>query len=301
MKNKLIIKPKVSIVLPVFNAGKYLKDCLESLLNQTYKNYELIIVDDHSTDNSYEILKEYKGKNKKIRIFRNNKNKGVSETAKKAISLAKGDYIARMDADDIAILNRLEKQIRYLENHPETVALGGQCITIDSKNNVIGEKVFPTTFNEIYKYIFRFIPVQQPTLMIAKNRLPKNFVYYTDGMNTAEEVELLFKLFKHGRVENLDETLLLYRIHDANTSFLNIKETFLLTLFARIKAIFVHNYKPDMVGIIYTFLQAAIVLMLPKRTALFIYKIIRNASILSITSYFRHHGFTKLSFFSIQK
>lgn len=289
MKNKINENPKVSIVLPVYNAGGYLRNCLESLLNQTYQNFELIIVDDHSIDGSYEILKDYEKKYKSIKLFRNNTNKGVSETVKKAISVTEGEYIARMDADDIAFPNRIEKQVDYLQKHPKTVALGGQCLIIDSENKIIGKKVFPTSFEDIYKYIFRFIPVQQPTLMIAKKRLPKNFVYYIDGMNTAEEVELFFKLFAHGKVENLSDPILLYRIHDKNTSLLNVKETFLLTLLARIKAIFKYGYKPSTTGIVYTFLQAFIVLILPKKVILFLYNITRNASTASPASFLKYN------------
>lgn len=296
MKKNLSKNPKVSIVLPVFNAGIYLKDCLESLLNQTYKDFELIIVDDCSTDNSYQILKQYSLKYRKIRLFRNNKNKGVSETVKKAISFSRGDYLARMDADDISLPTRIEKQLNYLENNPGTVAVGGQCFMIDASNKIIGKKIFPTSFEAIYKYIFRFIPIQQPTLMIAKKRLPERFKYYQDGMNTAEEVELFFKLFNYGRVENIDEFVLMYRIHDKNTSLINVKETFLLTLLARIEAVFKYNYKPDPIGIIYTVIQALVVLLLPQKIIIFLYKLIRNASVLSVRSFFKDYSLILPSF-----
>lgn len=273
---KINNNPKISVVLPVYNAVGFLKDCLESILNQTYQDFEFIIVDDHSTDGSYEILEQYAKRHKKIKLFRNKKNKGVSEAVKKAISLSRGEYIARMDADDISFPTRFEKQIDYLEKNKKTVALGGQCLTIDENNKITGTKTFPNSFEDIYKYIFHFIPVQQPTLMIARKRLPKNFTYYIDGMNTAEEVELIFKLFKYGKVENMDEILLLYRVHDKNTSMQNVKETFLLTLLARIKAIFKYQYKPTKTGILYTFIQTIIVLTLPQKFIVFLYKIIRN-------------------------
>jgi glycosyltransferase involved in cell wall biosynthesis len=284
MKNKTRI-PKVSVVLPVYNAVEYLELALNSILTQTFRNFEFIIVDDHSTDGSFEILMEYAKKNKKIKLFRNTKNRGVSETVKKAIRQCRGEYIARMDADDVSLPTRLEKQLKYLEQNKDTVALGGQCLTIDSENRITGNKTFPNSFEEIYKYIFHFIPVQQPTLMIARNRLPKRFVYYVDGMNTAEEVELFFKLFNYGKVENLPDTLLLYRIHDKNTSMKNVKETFLLTLIARIKAIFKYNYKPTKRGILYTFLQSIIVLLLPQRFILSLYKFTRNTPFVASPQY----------------
>lgn len=276
MKNKM---PLVSVVMPVYNAGGFLVEAIESILAQTYKNFEFIIVDDASTDNSFAILKKYKSRFPfKITVLRNAKRKGISETVKRAIAASSGDFIARMDADDIALPDRLEKQVRYLSINKKAVAVGGQCLLVDRRNAIIGRKTFPTRFEDVYRYIFRFIPVQQPTLMIAKARLPKDFVYYADGMNTAEEVELLFKLFQYGKVENLKDVVLRYRLHETNTSLANIKETFLLTLLARIKAVFKYGYKPNLLGIAITFAQAIIVLTLPQKTTLFLYKVMRKLS-----------------------
>lgn len=277
--------PKISVVLPVYNAAEYLELALNSILTQTYKNFEFIIVDDCSTDGSFKILQEYANKYKKIKLFRNKKNRGVSETVKKAIRQCRGEFIARMDADDVSLPTRLEKQLEYLEQNTETVALGGQCLIIDSENRITGNKTFPNSFEDIYKYIFHFIPVQQPTLMIARNRLPKRFVYYVDGMNTAEEVELFFKLFNYGKVENLPDTVLLYRIHDKNTSMKNVKETFLLTLVARIKAIFRYNYKPTKIGVLYTLIQALVVLLLPQKLIVSLYRFTRNTPFVASPQY----------------
>jgi hypothetical protein len=101
-------------------------------------------------------------------------------------------------------------------------------------------------------------------MMISRKLLPKNFRYYVDGMNTAEEVELIFKLFEYGKVENLTDTLLFYRIHGANTSLKDLKKTFLLTLLSRYKAIIAYNYHPTISGILATIAEAAVVLLLPK-------------------------------------
>lgn len=268
-------QPLVSVIMPVYNTGEYLVHALESILHQTYPNVEFIIVDDASTDTSWKILKAYAAKYPSIRIFRNKTNRGISETVKKAISKAKGTYLARMDADDIALPQRLEKQVAYLEKHPETVAVGGQCLLIDKNNTVTGKKTFPQNFEEIYRYSFQFVPVQQPTLMIAKDRLPKDFVYYVDGMNTAEEVELFFKLFQYGKVENLGDVVLKYRLHDKNTSFLNIRQTFLLTLISRLKATYKYGYKPCFSDAVITLLQTIAVLILPRRVSLSLYKLLR--------------------------
>jgi len=269
-------QPFISVIMPVYNAGNFLVEAIESILNQTYKNFEFIIVDDASTDNSYKILKSYAKKNKRIRLFRNKKNLGISQTVKKAINKSKGDFLARMDADDICLPNRLAKQLNYLITNPNTVAVGTQCYIIDKDGNLIGEKKFPVKFEDVYKYILKFIPVQQPTLMINKKKLPRNFQYYHDGMQTAEEVELIFKLFKYGKVENLPEPLHLYRIHNGNTSFKNLKKTFFLTLAARVKALFIYDYKPNLSGLAFTLLQTVCVFLLPQAIVFWLYQRIRK-------------------------
>lgn len=264
--------------MPVYNAGEFLVPAIKSIINQSYENFEFIIVDDGSTDTSWQIIQQYAKKHKKIRIFRNYKHRGVSNTLKRAISKISinTSYIARMDADDIAFSMRLEKQVNYLETHRKTVAIGGQYILINGNGNIIGRRRLPTDFESIYKYIYKFNPVLQTTLMIATNLLPPDFEYYIDGMNTAEEIVLMFKLFRYGKVENLPEELAMYRIHSRNTSLLDIRKTFLLTILARLKAVFLYNYKPQLSDIFITLTQALIVLLLPEYLTLFIYNKMRN-------------------------
>lgn len=276
MKNFQKNNSLVSVVMPVYNAGDFLVEAIRSILKQTYKNFEFIIVDDASTDDSWNILKKYRKKDKRIRIYRLEENLGVSQTVKFAIEKSKGKFLARMDADDIAHPKRLEKEVNYLLKNSQTVAVGTQCLLINKDGKTIGKKIFPTKFEDIYKYIFTFIPVQQPTLMINKTKLPKDFEYYHDSMNTAEEVELLFKLFLYGKVENINEKLHSYRLHDKNTSLKNLKKTFLLTLISRIKAIFKYEYKPTILGVISTLVQSLIILLVPSKIVLKIYWLLRK-------------------------
>lgn len=267
--------PLVSVVMPVYNARPYLAGSIGSILNQTFSNFEFIIIDDGSTDGSYGILQQYEKLDPRIKLLHNKYNRGVSSAVKKAIAAAKGKFLARMDADDIAVLERLETQVRYLQNHKKTVAVGAQCAIIDAEGNIIGKKIFPQEHKDIYKYIFAFIPLQQPTLMIDRRKLPKNFSFYEDGQNTAEEVALLFKLFNHGNVENLNQVLLLYRLHGKNTSLSNIRKTFFQTLKTRVKAIFIYSYKPTLSGIVWTILESIGVLFLPQKLVFFLYKKLR--------------------------
>lgn len=262
--------------MPAYNAGDFLRASIDSILNQTYKNFELIIVNDASTDETSEILNQYKRQDKRIRVITNKINLGISSSANIAISKAKGEFIARMDADDITLPQRIEKQVNFLNRNKNVVGLGGQCELINKDGVKIGEKLFPTDFKHTKQMIFANVPLQQPSLMVNKNLLPKNFVWYDNDFSSAEELELIFKLFKLGEVRNLKDIVLKYRIHNNNTSFINPKKTFYLTLKTRIKGITKYGYKPSFVGVVTTLAQIMFVLLVPNKFIYPIYTYIRG-------------------------
>lgn len=265
--------PLVSVVMPTYNAGNFLCSAIDSILNQTYKNIEFIVVDDYSTDDTLKILKQY---GKRIKVTTNKINLGISRSANIAINEAKGEFIARMDADDIASFDRIEKQVKFLISNKNVVAVGGQCELIDKYGIKIGEKLFPTDYKSIKSMIFANVPLQQPTLMVNKKLLPKNFVWYDNDFSSAEELELIFKLFKIGKVRNLPDFTLKYRMHNHNTSFINPKKTFYLTLKTRIKAIFKYGYMPSVSGTLTTIAQSIFILIMPNKFVYPVYLYIRG-------------------------
>ena len=240
-KNK---KPLVSIVLPVYNAGEFLVEAILSVISQTYKNWELICVNDDSKDNSLEILQDFALNNPRIKIYSNSKNLGVALTSNFAISKTKGKYLARMDADDIMFPDRIEKQIKFLQKNPGVVIVGGQCQLIDREGNLIGKKTFPTRNTDLYKMAFRSMPIQQPTMMINTKLLPKNFSWYVDKFKPADDLDLFFRLFNFGLFANLPDFVLKYRMHKTNISLVNPKRTFFLTYEIRKRAVELYNFKP---------------------------------------------------------
>jgi len=272
--------PLVSVIMPVRNAGSFLMEAVESILSQTYKNLELIVINDASTDGSLKILASFK--DKRIRIFSNKKQLGVTKSANIAIPKARGEYIARMDADDVSFPTRIAKQVAFLKKNKKVVAVGAQCELINSSGVKIGEKLFPLNDLKIRKMIFSSVPVQQPALMVAAGRLPKNFVWYDENLSSAEELELLFKLFEYGEIRNLDGFLLRYRIHKGNTSLKNPKETFYLTLKTRIKAISKYGYRPTVFGIFISAVQVVMVTLMPGRLIYPLFSLIRGMSKISI-------------------
>lgn len=272
------MKPIVSITLPIYNAEKYLLDCLESIASQTYENFELIAIDDCSTDNSFEILTKFAKNKPWVKIYQNNTNLGVSPTFNRAISIAKGKYIARMDADDIMLPNRLKLQVDYLKKHAQIVIVGGQCEIIDSHSNIIGHKTFPQTHTEIKDMLFRTVPLQQPTIMINTGLLPKNFLYGNKIFSPAEDYGLFFSALKYGELANLPETTHKYREHTTNISLVKPKFTFWRICRARLDGILHQGYRPSLLSLLTVFTQMFAILLLPEKFIYPLHKRLRRMS-----------------------
>ena len=248
--------------MPVFNAAPYLTQSIESILNQTYKKFEFIIIDDASTDDSWKIIRSYARRDPRIRIYRNHLNLGVSTTSDIAISLARGKYLARMDADDISTSDRLEKQLKYLKSNPKTVIVGAQCAIINQDNQIIGFKNFPLSDTDINKMLFWAVPIQQGYMMINRSLLPKNFTWYSINKTSAEEVDLYFRLSQYGFFANLKDNLYFYRQLNNSLSRQNPKKTFYLTLQSRLIAI-KNGYKPSFKAIIINLAEIIAISLLP--------------------------------------
>lgn len=236
--------PLISIILPVYNASPYLPQCLNSVLSQTYQNWELIAVDDASTDNSLDILNSYAQKDSRLKILSHTPNQGIAPTLNQALKHAQGQFIARLDADDVMYPNRLQKQLNYLSNHPHTVVVGGQCNLIDTQDNLIGQKTFPLTHQKIYQLAFLRSPLQHPAIMINKNLLPDNFTWYHQNQVPAEDLDLYFRLFQYGRAANLPDTIIQYRQNPQGLSLKDPLQTYLAAYQIRRQAIKKYHYQP---------------------------------------------------------
>ncbi|MDO4378762.1 MAG: glycosyltransferase family A protein [Erysipelotrichia bacterium] len=203
------MNPKVSIIMGVYNEEKTIETCIDSIIAQTYQNWEFIICDDCSTDKTNKIIQNYADKDSRIVLIRNEKNMRLAASLNNCLKLAKGEYVARMDADDIALPERLKKQVDFLNKHPEYAVVGSAVKVFD------GEKVLferrskskPTKNDVLYGPTF-----MHPTVMMRK------FVYddlggYTISERTmrGQDWDLWFRFYAKGyRGYNLDEALLLY-------------------------------------------------------------------------------------------
>ncbi len=235
--------PLVSIILPVHNGEKYLRESLDSCVNQTYKNIEIIIVDDESTDNTPTILKEYAKNDCRINIIRTKKQKALGNVINVGIRKSSGKYIARMDSDDIMYLDRIEKQTKYLESNDKCVVVGGQIDIIDENSKITGSREYPLDDGELRKNLFLFQPFAHPAVMIRKLPL-EEIGLYPENLPKVEDVKLFFMLSTKGEFHNLSDKVLKYRITFNTESQTKMVEHFKKTSEIRVWAIKNLNIKP---------------------------------------------------------
>ncbi len=259
--------PLVSVVMPVYNSEKYLPEAIESIMTQTYKRFELIIIDDESTDKSSEIIKHYQRRHRaKIKVIKTGKNlnRGGDMCANLGIEIARGKYIARMDADDIAIPTKLEKQVAFLEKNKRVFLVGASANVINKRGTIVGEKLEPTRPLEIYRAYATFHPIIHPTAVFRRIFRGKKFSYQIN-YSANNDYYTFFKMICSGYIfVNLPDKLLYYRIHDKNDTFIDIKKKYLNTLKIRITMVLNKNYKPTIKDIALNMIQGAVILLLPE-------------------------------------
>jgi glycosyltransferase involved in cell wall biosynthesis len=210
--------PLVTVLMPVYNAQLYLGEAIDSILQQTYGNFELLIINDGSTDGSEEIILGYK--DSRIKHIKNEQNLKLIATLNKGFSLATGKYIARMDADDYSLNQRLEKQVAFMEANPK-VAMAGSWFESLGKNSKIVK--YESDVNSIrFKMLYQ-TQFCHPSVILRKAVTDQLLVLFDPAYVHAEDYELFSRLAYQFKVYNLPEVLLKYRIHSGNVSVLHKK------------------------------------------------------------------------------
>jgi glycosyltransferase involved in cell wall biosynthesis len=209
--------PLVSVLLPFYNSEKYLKSAIQSILQQTYFNFELLLLDDGSTDGSLNIAKEFAQQDARIQVHHHS-NMGLCKTLQKGVELVKGKYIARMDGDDIALPQRFELQVNYLEKHPNCVALGTALTIIDPENDVLCMPEITQEHEQLVAELLQWkgSRICHPTVMMRTDVVQAVGGYVQEYH--FEDVDLFLRLAKQGKLANLSERLLQYRWHIGSVS-----------------------------------------------------------------------------------
>lgn len=202
--------PRLSVLMPVYNAELYLEESISSILNQTFTDFELLIGDDGSADRSPAIISSFK--DDRITVIRNGKNRGISNTLNRLIAASVGEYIARQDSDDISLPKRLEKQVEFLDENPEIGLCGTQLSVFGSKKKSYR---VPLQDEDIKASMLVFNPICQPTVMYRKSCLTKQ---YNPAFVVAEDYALCYELSKSTKLANLPTILLKYRWNENSIS-----------------------------------------------------------------------------------
>lgn len=259
-------QPLVSVIMAIRNGERYMWEAINSILGQTYTNFELILIDDASTDSTGKIIRNYHIRySEKTKVITLIKQYGAFGAANLALKHARGEFIAPMDSDDIAHPQRLEKEVEFLQKNPDVIVVGSQAYLINENGELIGEKIFPTDNKGIYQAFAKVHAIVHPSCMIRRSMLPDKNRLYRDIYGVNDDYFTFFTLFKRGKFVNLPEKLLAYRLHGNNSSLQNLKDKFFNTFRIRLRAVLRHGYRPRAydAGVVLT--QATIAFFIPQR------------------------------------
>lgn len=236
------MKPDISVIMSVYNGETYLEEAINSVINQTFKNWELIIINDCSSDKTAPILADFAKKDERIKVHTNEVNLKLPTSLNKAISLSEGKYIARMDADDICLPDRFEKQFKFMEANPDVALSSPRFLTLKNGVYASGGISGRCDFNAIKAMLLVTNPILHPGV-IAKAEVMKELKYDT-SLTCTEDLELWTRFAKNNyKMQVLPEFLLIYRLHDKqitsttlerqHTEVLKIEQDYYASLFKK--------------------------------------------------------------------
>ncbi len=205
-------KPLVSIVTPVYNADKYLRESIDSILGQTFGDWEMILVDDKSKDHSREIEEEYAAKDSRIQIIALDQNQGAIRARNTGIKAASGTYYAVQDSDDISLPDRLEAQVSFMKSHPDFAVVGGNSLIMDEHGTVYASRSYPTDPDVIKRTVIRINPFAHSATMVRMDILRKLGGYPVTGYKVADDYCLWLQLLSQYKGTNLPQYVLKYRL-----------------------------------------------------------------------------------------
>lgn len=234
----------VTTVLPIYNAGDNLAQCLESIAAQSYENIEIIAINDFSKDNSHKILKDFKKKYKKIQIINNKKHYGTAICLNRAMRKASGQFVIFVNPFDYILKSSFKKQVQYLTKHAKTAACGSQFLTINESGKAVAKSALPLEHDEIYPMLASASPVRFETIMINRNLIPKDTLRFGTNKYPMIFTEVFIKLMQYGKMANLDQFLYRHRLaaKRAKRKHSKIKQAFsILQLVVKSRA--AHDYK----------------------------------------------------------
>ena len=226
--------PIVSITSAFYNVGPVLLDMVRSVFAQTFKNWELVLLDDGSTDESLQIAKSIN--DSRVRVFTNVRNLGIAKSLNKLTNLAVGKYIARHDADDMSAMDRIRRQFDFLESHPDVDVVGCDVVFLDENDNPLGRSLLGVSHAEICREPNRYYGIAHPTIFARRSWFVKNC--YDERVQKSEDYSLFLKAYRTSKYANIPDPLFYYRL---GYSF-NLKKQLVFRR-SHIKVVFDHHMR----------------------------------------------------------
>lgn len=215
--------PRVSVVMPVYNCARYVSEAIDSILGQTFTDFEFIIIDDGSTDGTRALVEAAAAADPRIRLV-SHENRGVTACLNEGLELAQGDLIARMDGDDIAMPDRFEQQVAFLDAHSDHALVGGQFVLVDPEGRGLRGLDRPTCHDALQvEFLKGITAVNHPTMMYRRESA-RSIGGYLSTISHAEDLDFLLRISETSKVANLDTCVLLYRLHLSSIGLTRRKE-----------------------------------------------------------------------------
>jgi len=204
---------QVTVLMAVYNGMDTVVGAINSVLDQTFDDFELLVVDDASTDGTSDVLDEFQSRNRRVRVLHNAPNRGMAASLNIGIQNAGGELIARLDADDLCLPERLKQQVDFMNGHPEISVLGGAAQLIDEAGQSLGTEQRPETHDELVSRIYRECPFYHPSVMVRRN-FYEEYGGYDERMKRSCDYDLWLKGCRSHRYHNLCEPLIRYRVRN---------------------------------------------------------------------------------------
>lgn len=264
---------EISVLMTAYNNAPLIGETIESVLRQTFKDFEIIICDDCSTDSTWQVISEYAQRYPQIKIHRNKKNIGIAANRNKLLSLSQAKYAAFHDNDDLSLPHRLETQYMFMEQHPEVLACGSFLEYFDEQGNRSVRK-YPPDDTTLRKRFFRDCPIGTPSLFVRVKETILAGGFGTD-YKYCDDFDLYFRLADFGKLANVQETLVKYRRHSNANSIKNLKVLEKETLVVRYK--YAKKFRMSLFDSIYNFTEWVSQYFVPYRLKIWLFTQLRNS------------------------
>ncbi|MBT3539013.1 glycosyltransferase family 2 protein [Candidatus Parcubacteria bacterium] len=246
------MNPKISILMSAYNAESFIASAIKSVLDQSFKDFECVIVNDGSTDGTDKIIEQFRKSDPRIHVIHNEKNIGLTRSLNMGLSHCLGDYIARLDADDVCANDRLEMQYKLMESTKDIALCGSSAWYLDENDKKIGEKNLPTDYVDIKKKLLFNNQFVHSSLFIRKNVLDKEG-FYNESFKASQDYELILRIASKYRVENISKHLVGWRVEENSLSWSSKRQEW-DAIHARWWGITKYSY-PKLVGLFHIILR----------------------------------------------